>query len=241
MPKQLLDDAQVRAAGQQMGGERVPQRVRADPPRQARPICRAFDDRPGLLAGEPTPPDGEEQRTASERGDVTQREPGRPDRVEVAFQPGDGRVAQGHQAFLVALANDPHESPLEREILAVEAERLADPETGRVEQFQESPVPNVDGVVRGVPASGFQQPRCIGHIERVRQVTGLPWQVDPSGQIRRDELVAVGEAVEATDRGRPAAQAGGSQLAGCRGQVTRGGLGRAVPAGGHGRVRRKPA
>ena len=55
MTEQLLDDPQIRAALQQMRGERVAQRVRADPPGEVRPRGSALDRRPGLLASPVAP------------------------------------------------------------------------------------------------------------------------------------------------------------------------------------------
>ena len=53
MPQQLLDDAQVRAALEQMRREGVAQRVRRDPVVEARAARGRFTDRPGLLPREP--------------------------------------------------------------------------------------------------------------------------------------------------------------------------------------------
>src|SRR4029079_12024449 len=53
MPEQLLDDAQVRSALEEVGRERVAQRVRTDAVGQARPRGCALDRGPRLLAGEP--------------------------------------------------------------------------------------------------------------------------------------------------------------------------------------------
>ena len=67
-------------------------------------------------------------------------EPGRPDLVEVADQPLEGHLPDRHEPLLVALADHPDERAIEREILAIEVERLADPQAGGVEQFEEGAV-----------------------------------------------------------------------------------------------------
>ena len=74
MPEQLLDDAQVGPALEQMRRERVAQRVRADPLGEAGARGRALDRGPGLLAGEPAAAIAEEERPAADRRDVAERE-----------------------------------------------------------------------------------------------------------------------------------------------------------------------
>ena len=74
MPEQLLDDAQVGAAFEQMRRERVAQRVRADPLGEAGRGRRALDRGPGLLAREASPAIAQEERPAARRCHVTERE-----------------------------------------------------------------------------------------------------------------------------------------------------------------------
>ena len=74
MPEQLLDDAQVGAALEQMRRERVAQRVRADPIGEAGAGGGALDRRPGLLARQPAAAIAEEERAAARRGDVAERQ-----------------------------------------------------------------------------------------------------------------------------------------------------------------------
>ena len=66
MPKQLLDDAQVGAAFQQMGRERVAQGVRTDPVGETGTGCRAFDGGPRLLAGKATSAIADEDGTTAQ-------------------------------------------------------------------------------------------------------------------------------------------------------------------------------
>src|SRR4051812_48538036 len=70
MSQQFLDDAQVRATLQEVGRERVPQRVRADLRSESRGRRGALDHRPGLLPREPLPCSTDEQRPAPNRLDV---------------------------------------------------------------------------------------------------------------------------------------------------------------------------
>ena len=67
MPEQLLDDAQVGPALEQVGRERVAQRVRADPLGEPGAGGRALDRGPRLLAGEPPAAVAEEERAAADR------------------------------------------------------------------------------------------------------------------------------------------------------------------------------
>ena len=69
--------------------------------------------------------------------DVGDGQPGRAHVVGVAAEPVERDVADGHEPLLVALADDPDEAAVEREVLRVEAERLADPQAGRVEQLEQ--------------------------------------------------------------------------------------------------------
>src|SRR5918998_396332 len=74
MAEQLLDDAQVGSALQQVGRERVAQRVRADAVREPGGSRGGLDDGPRLLACEPPPAVAEEQRAAPNGLHVMERE-----------------------------------------------------------------------------------------------------------------------------------------------------------------------
>ena len=66
MTEQLLDDAQVGPALEQVRRERMAERVRADPAAEAGPPGRATDRRPGRLARETPAPVAQEQRPAAD-------------------------------------------------------------------------------------------------------------------------------------------------------------------------------
>src|SRR6266550_38757 len=95
MTKQLLDDAQVGAALEEMRRERVPQRMWADAIAEAGAGRRALDRRPRLLAREPPPAIAEEQGPAVGRRHVAQREERRAPLGEPAAQPLHGDLADG--------------------------------------------------------------------------------------------------------------------------------------------------
>ena len=78
MAEQLLDDAQVGAALEEMRRERVAQGVRADPVVEAGAGAPRLDRGPRLLPGEAATAVAQEQRPAARRRDMRQRQqPGR--------------------------------------------------------------------------------------------------------------------------------------------------------------------
>src|SRR6187551_2619715 len=100
MSEQLLDDAQVGAALEQMGREAVPQRVRTDPLGQAGPCRCALDARPGLLPRQPPAAIAEEQRPAARRPRATERDEADPRAVDPATEPVERDIADRHEALL---------------------------------------------------------------------------------------------------------------------------------------------
>ena len=156
MSEQLLDDPQVGAALEQVRRERVAQRVRADAVRETgrrgpptSPPPRPAAARAGGRGrrGTPGPPRvGATWCRARRRS----RGAGHP-----ARQPVERDVADRHEPLLVALADDADEPAVDREVLGVEAERLADPQPGGVEQLEQGPVAELPV---GSGASGSSPP-----------------------------------------------------------------------------------
>ena len=109
MPEQLLDDPQVGSAFEKMGRERVAQRMRADPVGQAGTSGGALHRGPRLLAGQPAAAIAQEERPATDRSDVMERDEGRAWIVDPGRQPVERDLADGDEPFLVALADDPDE------------------------------------------------------------------------------------------------------------------------------------
>ena len=147
----------------------MPEGVRRDALAEAGAHGRATDDRPGLLPSQPATVGAQEERAAPDRRDVVERQPGRSDRLEVADQPGEGLFADRDEPLAVALADDPHEGAVEREVVAVEAERLADPQPGGVEELEEGPVADVDRVAGSRPTGGLEDRDGLGDVERLGQ------------------------------------------------------------------------
>ena len=122
MSEQLLDDAQVGAALEQMGRERVAQRVRADPVREARRARRGLDRAPCLLPRQAAATLARGTPVRRVAGcDVAERQEPRPRAVEPSPEPVEGHVADRDEPLLVALADDAHEPAVDREVLACRA------------------------------------------------------------------------------------------------------------------------
>ena len=167
MPEQLLDDAQVGTALEQVRRERVAERVRADLAAQAGALGGGGHGGPGLLAREPSTAVAEEQRPAAHRLDVVARDAARrEDRPSQATQMVDRYLADRHEPLLVALADDPHEGAVERQVLAVEPDRLAHPQTRGVQQLEQCPIADAAGRCR------LEQPFDLADVERVGQIAG---------------------------------------------------------------------
>ena len=133
MPEQLLDDAQVGATFQQMGRERVTQGVRTDPVRETGSGCRALDGGPRLLASKATSAIADEDGATAQRAAVFECHQSFPWTRHPAGEFIQRQITHRHQSFLVALADDPDERTIDGQILAIEPDRLADQQPGRVE------------------------------------------------------------------------------------------------------------
>ena len=131
-----------------------------------------------------------------------------------ASEPVERDVADRHEPLLVALADDPHEGAVDREVLAVEADRLADPQARGVQELEQGPV--AQGVTGAVPAGssrrlvaagGLQQALDLVDGQRLGQQPGRSRQVEVGRDVDADQALAVGEPVEALERGRAAPKA----------------------------------
>ena len=211
MPEQLLDDAQVGPALEQVGRERVAQRVRADPVGEAGPSGRALDRGPRLLAGQPPAAIAEEQRAAAKRA--------RRGRARAAR-----RAARAIQRPSQSSATSP--TGTSRSLSPLPMTRTNAPSTDR--SSRSSPIASLIrrpaayrsssrarsrrawpgragwplGGVEVVAAGRLQQSIDLLDRQRLGQQPGRSRQVQVRRDVDADQPLAVGEAVEALERGR---------------------------------------
>ena len=94
---------------------------------------------------------------------------------EVAAERLDGLRPQRHDPFLVALAEDAHETPLEVDAAPVEPDCLGDAQARAVKELQERPVAERAGP-RAV--RGFDQTLDLGQREGARKTSPPAREVD---------------------------------------------------------------
>ena len=122
MAQELLDDAEVGAAFEEMGRERVPEamRVPQEPANRARVEAAAAH--------------GEEDRVVR-----AGRELGSPE-LEVTRDVECGLLAERHDTLLAALAAHVHDLAVEVDVSEVERDGLGAAEPGRVEELEQRAV-----------------------------------------------------------------------------------------------------
>ena len=105
-----------------------------------------------------------------------------------------------------------------RHVLQVQASASRHPQAGRVQQLQQRPVAEAQAVgvgrlaIVGRRVAGrLEQALDLVHGERLGQQPRLARQVEVRRDVRPDQPLAESEAVEAADRRRPAAEAGGRE------------------------------
>ena len=130
--QQQLYRPQVGAMVDQMRGECMTKAVRRDRHRDAGATRMPLDAVPERLPG---------QRRACGTGKQMARHalPGSgagAQPLEIAAKPFERVFADRHQAFLVALADDPHQPLLRRELIATQRHEFAHPQPGRVQQLE---------------------------------------------------------------------------------------------------------
>src|SRR3954451_19081404 len=131
----LLDRPQVAASGQQMGRERVAQRVWAHPPCEADIGCVALDHLVKPLARERAAPKIDEQPRHRPRSHQVG-----PARAQVTSYGGGGLAAQWDDALLVPLAAGADEGAPQVDVVHVETHGLGCPQAAPVHNLQQRPV-----------------------------------------------------------------------------------------------------
>src|SRR6476660_2565698 len=105
MPEQFLNDPQVCPTLEEMGRERVAERVRAHPFCEPRGGGGTLHCGPGLLPGEPSATIAEEERPALRWQDMPHRKERPSGTCHPSAEPVERHVPDGHESFLVALSD----------------------------------------------------------------------------------------------------------------------------------------
>jgi hypothetical protein len=135
VPEHFLNRAQIRAAFQQMRGERMAQEVRVDAPRLEPGCgCEAAQDEECARAGERAALSIQEELVPVAPVEVW------PPPGVIAAQGVNGFPPDRNDAFLGSLADGSDEPALEIDRCAVEADCFAHSQPGTVEQFDECSV-----------------------------------------------------------------------------------------------------
>ena len=133
----FLDDAEIGAPGEKVGGEAVPERMRADVGAQAARPGMAFDDLP---EGDSRQADGLTSRRRRRWSRVCGRPAGRAISFEVGGQCRDRVRAERNLPLLVPLADAPGRSLLEIQVDGPEPDDLRGAAAGRVQGLQDGAV-----------------------------------------------------------------------------------------------------
>ena len=135
MAEERLDDAQVGAAGQQMGRERMAEHVREDARAEARGERTPPDDLPDRLARQGAAAAADEDEGARPAAKLAAAR-----RAEVRLERFPRRPADGDDALLPALARHGDEPRLQVQLLAAQRGELRHAEAARIEQLEQRAV-----------------------------------------------------------------------------------------------------
>ncbi len=209
--EQLLDGPEIAAAGKQVGGEAVTQRVRRRRLRQAqeRPQPAHLPLHHAGIEG--TAADADEQRGVG------------CDRMRAYRQIGaEGLADDGehrHQPLLAALAGD-HHGVARRHVLASQAQRLADPEAAAVEKREQGDVAERHPGGIAEIGGGLDDAAGVGDGERLRHRHRHPRRAQRAHGGVVDEPPSVEKAEETAHGGeRPGDRGPGQAAGGAVGEV----------------------
>jgi hypothetical protein len=194
----LLQRPQVAAAGEQVRGERVAQRVRAHAVVQPDGAGVALDDLVEPLAGK--------ARAAAVDEDprlVAQPDERRPPAFEVGARGGDCLAADRHEALLRSLPACPQDAGAQVEVAQLEPRGLGGAQAAGVHQLEQRPVPQRR---RPRPARGAEQLGDLVPAEDLGQPLALARRAQVGGRVVRECLLAAQVAVERAQARRLALQ-----------------------------------
>jgi hypothetical protein len=188
--EELLHDTDVRPAVEEVGGERVPQRVRRHRRRHAGSLGRLDQDRPRALPGQPPAPGVEEQRRSSPPGtDQLRSRAG-----EVGGHRVAGIATHGDDPLLAALAVQQHGAVDLVEVVDVETDRLGDAGAGAVQQLQQRAVTQREH--RAGRARGLEDRLDVRERQRLGEPLGRRGRLDRRCRVGLRQAVGHREAVE---------------------------------------------
>src|SRR4051794_10461049 len=197
----LLQRAQVAAAGEEVRGERVAQRVRAHPALEADLAGVALDDLVEALAGQAAaaPVDDEARLVAQadERGPAARAvRAGRDDRL----------AADRDEALLRALAARTEHAGVEVDVADLEPDRLRRAQPAGVHQLEQRAVAQRAGVG---PPRRREQLRDLAAREDLRQLLVLAWGAELGRRVVLELALATEVTVERAQAGGLALERGG--------------------------------
>ena len=135
MTQHLLDGAQIRTVLQQVGGKRVAQRMGGDVLLDTRFLLVVLDELPEALTAHPLAAHVDKQGGLLRRFHQL-----RPDLGYVVAERPDRGVVQGDDS-LPPLAFAVEHPGGQIQVVYIQGDELADPDSGGIEQLQHSPVP----------------------------------------------------------------------------------------------------
>ena len=197
VPEQLLHDTEIGAALEHVRCTRVPEHVRREVRVEPDPRARAAHDRPARLTADAPAARVEEHRVAVGRA-ASPRAAQREATVgEIRVQHASRAAADGHDAFLVALAEHAYDAVLEIEVAELEPDRLADADAGRVEHLEQRPVALGQRAAAGDRA---EERLDLRFVERLRDPLRDARRVDLLARVGRQQPLGRAEPVERPHR-----------------------------------------
>lgn len=203
MAEHFLHRAQVRAAFQQVGGERMANGVRRGGFGDAGRLQMAAQDLPHAHARE----------LAAARIDkdfFLQASPNqlRPGVREILLQPPDRHFADGYQPFLLAFAKDTHQLLRQEEIIHFQFDCLRNARAGSIQKLQQGAIAHAQ---HRTNLRLLQQLFEIGDFQHLRNLLALARQRDGLRRIVIAVFLADEIAVKHANGGKLPADAGGGK------------------------------
>ena len=192
VPEEFLNHPQVGAMLQQVSGEAVSEHVRRDVSTDSAATDPALDAGPERGLGERRSALGEEDICRRAR-----RHQLGASRFKITIQRRDGGAANGHDAFLVTLADHVYEAGLEVKLLEPQTPQLGEPQARRVGEFQDSLITKRRG--RG-GILGLEQAVDLPGRQRLGQALPAAGQRKVLGHIQRQQLFILGETIKRAQR-----------------------------------------